>query len=558
MKHLVIVILYLSMISCHTKKSISPISGPFEMENLIPWSIVAFDSKERGPHERVNMVKDLGFSQYAFGGRQKHIDTFDEEIEIAKANDVKITAVWLYLNAQKDKPGHLRSQNEKVLEAISKSGIQPQIWVGFNPSYFDDNSDKESFAKGEEMIAYLTSRAEELGCQVGLYNHGGWMGNPDNQLRIIESLQRQNIGIVYNFHHGHKDIDRYKRLFPKLLPHLYCVNLNGMDKKGSKILPIGEGDYEAEMINYLLEIGYGGPWGILGHVKGGDAKVILEKNLLGLKKMSVKEKRRDYKNNKRVFLFAGQSNMEGRADADQLSSQDLTRIQGIQNRVTLYYNRNEPQPLNPVAPKPYIQRKFDLERSFGPELFFGTRLAEAYPDDEFIFIKRSQGGTSLHGCWNPNWSIENAQLMNEEDKPKLFSDFISYTKEVLAHNQKNEYKIEGLLWVQGEADSNKKKSLIPSNMYYQNLKNLIAQTRLELEVPNLPMFIFQVGHGKVVEGMIRLANEDPNVFIITQSKDPNSKQFFEKNPPPIGHYTTKSMKKIGSQFYDLLVESQSQ
>ena len=39
-------------------------------------------------------------------------------------------------------------------------------------------------------------------------------------------------------------------------------------------------------------------------------------------------------------------------------------------------------------------------------------MAEKYPNDEFIFIKRSVGGTSLYGCWNPDWTYEKANQMN--------------------------------------------------------------------------------------------------------------------------------------------------
>ncbi|MCD6543561.1 MAG: hypothetical protein J7K34_03540, partial [Flavobacteriaceae bacterium] len=68
----------------------------------------------------------------------------------------------------------------------------------------------------------------------------------------------------------------------KMKPYLWCVNLNGIKKDGPKIITIGEGDMEKEMIQQVLDMGYKGPFGILGHVKGGDAKVILKDNLDGL------------------------------------------------------------------------------------------------------------------------------------------------------------------------------------------------------------------------------------------------------------------------------------
>ena len=60
------------------------------------------------------------------------------------------------------------------------------------------------------------------------------------------------------------------------------VNLNGMKKEGPKILPIGAGDRELEMMQVLQKSGYRGRIGILGHVEDADVEQILLQNLHGL------------------------------------------------------------------------------------------------------------------------------------------------------------------------------------------------------------------------------------------------------------------------------------
>jgi hypothetical protein len=55
-----------------------------------------------------------------------------------------------------------------------------------------------------------------------------------------------------------------------------------MKKDGPKIIPIGEGNLEKEMINFLVKLGYKGPFGVLGHVKSEDVELTLKKNLKGL------------------------------------------------------------------------------------------------------------------------------------------------------------------------------------------------------------------------------------------------------------------------------------
>jgi len=281
--YLLIVFLTATLFSCKSKKqAVAKTTYPFEMDNLIPWSIVAFDVKERTPLERVEMVKTLGFSQYAFGGREQHMATLEEEITIAKKEDINISAVWLYINHLKDTPGKLKPMSEQVFQALENTRLETQIWVGFSPDYYNGLSQEKSLETTTKMISYLCERAKALNCKIALYNHGGWPGEPENQLQIIKALPQYEIGMIYNFHHGHEQLDRYSEIIEAIFPYLWCVSLNGMKKEGPKIISIGKGNLEKEMIQVLLDKGYLGPWAILGHVKGGDPEIILEDNLKGL------------------------------------------------------------------------------------------------------------------------------------------------------------------------------------------------------------------------------------------------------------------------------------
>lgn len=257
----------------------------FNKSNLIPWSIVGFDVKERSPKERIEMLERLGYNQYAYGYRPKHIPTMLQEWKLAQEKNIKIKAVWLYINLHKDKVNKLRPDAEVVFENLKKSGLKTQIWVGFYPQYFNNLSDAESLEQAVNMIAYLSKRAKYLDCKIALYNHGGWFGKPENQLRILKALPKEQLGIVFNFHHAHDSLDKYSENIKKLLPYLWSVSLNGMKADGPKIITIGEGDLEKKMIQQLLDFDYKGTFNILGHVKGGDPEIILEENYLGLQKI---------------------------------------------------------------------------------------------------------------------------------------------------------------------------------------------------------------------------------------------------------------------------------
>ena len=134
-----------------------------------------------------------------------------------------------------------------------------------------------------EMIKFVKLKADELGCKLSLYNHRGWFGNPYNQLEILKRLDDESITMVYNFHHSHEYVDKFPEIVKKMKPYLSYVNLNGVKKEGPEILPIAKGEYEYEMIKCLIDEGYNGPWGILGHIKTEDVQIVLNRNIEGLK-----------------------------------------------------------------------------------------------------------------------------------------------------------------------------------------------------------------------------------------------------------------------------------
>ncbi len=261
-------------------------NAEIDMNNYYAWCIVPFDSVQRSPQQRVEMLTGLGFTKYAYDWREKHLAEFPSEIKIARKNNVEIMAVWMWIDALNDRVGKLHLLNEKLLKMVEESKLKTQIWLGFHANYFENLSDEEAVAKGSEIIGYLSDRASQIGCKVALYNHGDWIGDLRNQVKVIEALPNKNIGIIYNFHHAHAQLDEYEELINVAFPYLWSVNLNGMRKEGPQILTIGQGDREVKMLDYLTEKGFNGPYGILCHVETEDAKVVLQRNIDGLKKLN--------------------------------------------------------------------------------------------------------------------------------------------------------------------------------------------------------------------------------------------------------------------------------
>ncbi|NRB46286.1 MAG: AP endonuclease [Saprospiraceae bacterium] len=281
MKYLLITLLLTLSFSCQTP----PIEDSLNLDNIYAWCIVPFDSLERTPEQRIEMLKRLNIKRYAYDWRVKHLESTARELRLAAENEIEVISVWMWIDAQQDTVGKLNGPNEELLEIIEEVGYEGQLWVSFHANFFKGLRDTDAVQKGAEMIAYLSKRVEALGCKLGLYNHGDWFGEPDNQIKIIKALPDHDLGLIYNFHHGHHQIDTFADLVPQMLPYLWYVNLNGLQKGGPKILTIGKGEHEKEMIDQLLAGGYQGDFGILGHVEEADVEQVLKANLTGLKEL---------------------------------------------------------------------------------------------------------------------------------------------------------------------------------------------------------------------------------------------------------------------------------
>ncbi len=252
----------------------------FATENLVAWCIVPFDAAKRGPAERAEMLKRLGLKRLAYDWRAEHVAQFEEEIQAMQAAGIEFFAFW---------GGH-----DAAYPLFEKYGIHPQIWRTA-PSPKGGTQEEKVAAAGQAFLP-LVEKGRELGCKVGLYNHGGWGGEPENLVAVCEWLRAnteggaEHVGIVYNFHHAHEHIDDFPAVLEKLKPYLLCLNLNGMNRDAQPmIVSIGQGEFEAQMIKAVVDSGYQGPIGILDHRNEMDAEQSLRENLEGLSGETIRQ-----------------------------------------------------------------------------------------------------------------------------------------------------------------------------------------------------------------------------------------------------------------------------
>ncbi len=273
-------ILFLSTVHVNAQQA-APDEELFRRDNLVAWCIVPFDDRPRTPSDRAEMLVRLGFSKFAYDYRAEHIAQFDAEMDALKEHHIELVGWWF--------PTTLNDEARLILDVLKRHEIQTQLWVtGGGEPTSSPQTQRERVVAEAKRIGEIARAAAEIGCQVGLYNHGGWFGEPENQIEIMEELKMSNVGVVYNLHHGHEHLDRFAELMSKMRPHLLALNLNGMVNGGNqqdkKIVPIGQGDRDLELLRIIRDSDYRGPIGILNHTQL-DAEVRLRENLAGLDRL---------------------------------------------------------------------------------------------------------------------------------------------------------------------------------------------------------------------------------------------------------------------------------
>lgn len=167
-----------------------------------------------------------------------------------------------------------------------------------------------------------------------------------------------------------------------------------------------------------------------------------------------------------LFLLAGQSNMAGRGDVKQ-----LTPDEAAPNARVLALN--EAGAWQPATDPIHWDKK---GAGVGIGKFFGAAIAAKNPGVVIGLIPTACGGSPI-STWEPGKSWE-------QTNSKPWDDSIARAKLAMKDGT-----LKAILWHQGESDSNAKNSA----HYEERLTSLIARFRKELNAPDLPFIIGQLG-----------------------------------------------------------------
>ena len=233
----------------------------FAKGNLHAWAYEEYDAVTRTAAERAQVLKKLGITRAGFVGRNvTRMNEFDAYVTAYREHQIELVAVWTPVDT--DAP--LEEPHIKMfLEGVDRHRLKIQWWVTLEQFERVPEAGRVDAAVG--LLRTLHAEATKKGLQLAVYGHGrdAWYTQPENEIAIVEKLAAPpdpaRVGIAYNFHHAHSQLDRFATVLPKLVPHLIAVNLNGMRAQGPMILPIGDGDREQEMVGLLHRAGTGAP-----------------------------------------------------------------------------------------------------------------------------------------------------------------------------------------------------------------------------------------------------------------------------------------------------------
>ena len=200
-----------------------------------------------------------------------------------------------------------------------------------------------------------------------------------------------------------------------------------------------------------------------------------------------------------VFILSGQSNMVGWGNSLELDS--VARF-GHDMRLEMFHD-DAWVPLRPRRPPSALQSENwgIREFTFGPEIGFAHALAAAWPGGRIGIVKQAVGGTGIM-AWAPQWNAADADITGDARKGPLYEKLLAKVRLAL---KGRDARLRGFLWLQGAKDMRDERA---AERYAENLENLIAALRRDLDAPNLPVLIGTYRSGAVPASLDGLSPSD--------------------------------------------------
>ena len=183
----------------------------------------------------------------------------------------------------------------------------------------------------------------------------------------------------------------------------------------------------------------------------------------------------------RIILIGGQSNAVGLTPKDTL---DEKYRGGEYGNVYLYQEGNFSADAKYKVIEGIRLGMGCKSHLMGIEYGMASELNDL--GDKFGFIRFAYGGTDLTFHWQTSFDKTPETV---EDKGYCYYEFVGTVKRGLLALREAGFEptIEGMVWMQGESDTNK--TIVEAEQYEENLSILFSTIRRELDLPKLKIIV---------------------------------------------------------------------
>ncbi|NLX22530.1 MAG: sialate O-acetylesterase [Phycisphaerae bacterium] len=185
---------------------------------------------------------------------------------------------------------------------------------------------------------------------------------------------------------------------------------------------------------------------------------------------------------------------------------------------------------------------------FGPEVAFGYRLHQLFPDDEIYLVKEGVTSQSLAVNWNPNGTAP----PNDGGPGGIYNMFKARVNAALADLEARGKSpvIAGMVWMQGESDAMNHDWAVA---YGENLTTLIDKVRSDFDTPNMPFVAGRITNHD--EWGTPADNALVRNALMTVPPQLGFGSWVDTDDLPwatAGHYGTKGQIELGIRFADAI------
>jgi len=200
----------------------------------------------------------------------------------------------------------------------------------------------------------------------------------------------------------------------------------------------------------------------------------------------------------------------------------------------------------------------NLSHKFGPELSFGKKLQQLYPNEKIALIKYARGGSSIdslaareYGSWE----------MDYRGSDNQFDYFLKTINAAFGSHDIDGNGVEdilvpsGIIWMQGESDAVLTEDI--ALMYYSNLKRLMDLIRATLRDDDIPVVIGKISdsgidnngktwkYGELIQhAQEEYVRKDKSAAIVRDTKH------YQYSDP--WHYDSQGYIDLGIKFADAI------